>query len=92
MKTLPLLAALALAAAPALAQNPVPFLYEQFEASVPHIDLDTCPAALAQGDVFCRVTLNSDALHVFVFESGGERAFVTMRTYYEDEFALDFGG
>ena len=47
-------------------------------------------AALAQGDVFCRISLNNDALHVFVFESGGDRAFVTMRSHYEDEFTLAF--
>lgn len=90
MKILPLLAAVALAA-PVVAQDAAPFLYEQFEGAVPHIDMDNCPPALAEGDVFCRITLNSDALHVFVFQSHGDRAFVTVRTYHEDEFSLAFG-
>jgi len=68
-----------------------PYSYADFEASVPHIDLDTCPEGLAEGDVFCRISLNNDALHVYVFESGGMQEFVSMHTYYEDAFSLQLG-
>lgn len=72
-------------ATPALAAD---YTYMQFEASVTHIDLDECPAALAEGDVFCRATINHDALHVYVFEAGGEQRFVDLHSYDEDEFDL----
>lgn len=85
-----LLGALLLAPAALAAE---PFTYADFEASVPHIDLATCPdgAADGQGDVFCRVTMTNDALHVYVFESAGTQAFVAVQTYYEDQFMLRLG-
>jgi hypothetical protein len=83
--------ALTLAAAPAAADDLPAFLYEQFEAAVPHIDLDTCPPSLAAPGRFCRLTLNGDALHVFAFREDGERPFVAVQTFYEDEFTLAFG-
>lgn len=67
------------------------YTYAEFEASVPHIDLDTCPDGLAEGDVFCRVSLHNDALHVYVFESGGMQEFVALHSYYEDRFSLQLG-
>ncbi|WP_333830434.1 hypothetical protein [Pararhodobacter sp.] len=80
--------ALTLAPAPLLA---APYTYAEFEASVPHIDLETCPEGLAGGDVFCRVSMHNDALHVYVFESGGAQAFVALHSFYEDEFTLQLG-
>jgi len=82
--------ALLLSPAPLAAE---PYSYADFEASVPHIDLDTCPESVTEGldDVFCRVSLNNDALHVYVFESGGMQEFVALHSYYEDEFTLRFG-
>jgi len=67
------------------------YTYADFEASVPHIDLETCPEGLAEGDVFCRVSMNNDALHVYVFESGGMQEFVALHSFHEDEFTLRFG-
>jgi hypothetical protein len=93
MKALPavpaLAAALLLSASAALAQ--APFLYSEFEAAVPHLDLETCPEGLAEGPVFCRVTLGHDSVHVFAFSEEGDQPFVAMRTYYEDEFTLTVG-
>ncbi len=86
---LSLFAACLLAAPAALADTP--FDYAVFEAAVPHLDLDTCPAGLAEGAVFCRVTLGHDSLHVFVFAEDGDQPFMAMRTYYEDEFTLTIG-
>lgn len=70
-----------------------PYSYADFEASVPHIDLQTCPDGLAEGlsDAFCRVTMNNDALHIYVFEAGGIQEFVAVHSFYEDEFTLRFG-
>lgn len=65
------------------------YSYEDFEVSVNHIDLDECPGGLVEGDVFCRVTMMNDAMHVYVFENAGERLFVSVHTFYEDEFNLE---
>ncbi|KPQ07424.1 MAG: hypothetical protein HLUCCA12_06300 [Rhodobacteraceae bacterium HLUCCA12] len=71
-----------------------PYTYAEFEASVPHIDLETCPEALLEGDseadVFCRVSMHNDALHIYVFETEGTQEFVALHTRYEDQFMLDF--
>ena len=85
-----LLGALMMAPASLVAE---PYSYADFEASVPHIDLETCPEGLpgTEGDVFCRVTMNNDALHVYIFESDGMQAFVALHSHYEDEFTLRFG-
>ncbi len=90
--TAPLAALLsAVLALPAWAQGPGSYSYADFEASVPHIDMEVCPAGLAEGDVFCRITMNNDALHVYVFEAGGDRRFVAVHSFYGDEFQLSFG-
>lgn len=65
------------------------YSYNDFEVSVNHIDLEECPDGLADGDVFCRVTMMNDAMHVYVFENEGERLFVSVHTFYEDEFNLE---
>ncbi len=85
-----IMGALLLSPAPLAAE---PYSYADFEASVPHIDLETCPDSVAEGrgDVFCRVSLNNDALHVYVFESGGMQEFVALQSYHEDQFTLRFG-
>jgi hypothetical protein len=85
-----LIAAAALIALPAAAHDHAAYTYADFEASVPHIDLDTCPEGLAEGDVFCRITMNNDALHIYVFESDGDMSFVSVHSYFEDEFELVF--
>lgn len=87
MKTLVLSTALALAASFAHAGE---FTYEQFETSVNHINLDRCPAEVKAKDVFCRTTILHDGIHVFVFEKGGNMAFVEMLTFDEGSYAVAF--
>lgn len=89
-RLLPLTLAAALISLPAAAHDHAAFTYADFEAAVPHIDMDECPAGLAEGDVFCRISMNNDALHIFVFEAEGDQHFVAVHTFYEDEFALSF--
>lgn len=81
-------AACCLIALPAFAQEQGRYVYADFESSVPHIDLETCPEGLASGDVICRVTMNNDALHVYVFEAEGERPFVSVHSYFDEDFEL----
>ena len=69
-------------------------LYADFEIAVPHLDLDACPAEIAEAadqPVFCRVTLGHDSLHVFAFAEAGDRPFLLMRTYFEEDFTLGIG-
>ncbi len=73
---------------PAFATEHGRYVYADFEVSVAHIDLETCPEGLAQGDVICRVTMHDDALHVYVFEAEGERPFISVHSYYEEDFEL----
>lgn len=68
------------------------FTYADFERSVGHINLAECPEGLAEGEVFCRVSMHDDALHVFVFSQDGDQPFVSVHTFYEDDLNIDFGG
>ena len=85
----PFLAA-ALLAAPADAEPPraCPLTYAQFEAAVPHLDLDRCPAALAGPGRFRRATVSQAALHVFVFTTGGAECLQQTRAVPKARFAL----
>lgn len=90
MKRLLLALPVAALALPAAAQ----LVYNDFEIAVPHLDLDACPVEMAEAagqPVFCRVTLGHDSLHVFAFAEDGDRPFVAMRTYFDDEFTLSVG-
>ena len=78
------LAALALAA-PAVADG---YVYADFEASVPHIDLPACPEGMADVAAICRVTINNDALHIHVFAEDGDQPFLGVHSFYEDGFTL----
>ncbi|THD73486.1 hypothetical protein E7681_12400 [Thalassobius vesicularis] len=75
------IAALALLATPAIAEDALPFTYEMFEASVLHTDIAECPAELAGEGRFCRATLYMDALHIFVFEDAGDQPLVDFLSY-----------
>ena len=87
-----LLAALALAGAtaaqPASAQDGAPLTYAAFEPSVTHLDLETCPEAMARDGVFCRVSIGGDMVHIWVFEEGGDQALVEVRSFGPDEYEL----
>lgn len=65
-----------------------PMTYSAFEYAVPHLDLEECPAALARDGAFCRASVASDALHVFVFALEGEQCLLAVQSYNEDEFTL----
>ena len=82
---------LALSAALSLPVAAAEFVYADFEAAVPHLDLDACPAELVEVPAFCRVTLGHDSVHVFAFAEEGDHHFLVMRTYFDDEFALTVG-
>ncbi len=88
LTTLCTTAAMTLAAAPLWADaTPATMTYEQFEAAVPHMDLENCPEALAQENVFCRATLQHEEIHVFVFSQDGDSPFVGFKTYPADGMA-----
>ncbi|MFN3954153.1 MAG: hypothetical protein ACK4LQ_06830 [Pararhodobacter sp.] len=60
------------------------------------LSLATVTAALLAlasplAEVFCRVSLNNDALHVFVFAMESAQEFVALRSCFEDEFTLTLG-
>ena len=87
MKSLVFFAMFALAAPLAHADG---YTYAQFEASVNHVDLETCPAQVAATGVFCRATVLHDSVHVYVFEEDGDMAFVDMLTFDEEGYTLAF--
>lgn len=62
----------------------LPFTYEIFEQSVPHLDLAVCPAPLAGPDRFCRFTAQSDGLNVFVFSDAGEQPLIAFQSWSSD--------
>jgi hypothetical protein len=85
MRQIIALATLALSAAPALAGDPpLPLTYEAFEASVPHINLADCPAALAAEGRFCRLTLAQDQLSIFAFSEEGDQPMVAVKSWPAD--------
>lgn len=87
-KALPVTLALALAPTLAIAEADCSFPYMTFEYAVPHVDLEACPAGVADGAVFCRASIAGDQLHVFVFEEGGDQCLVKVASYFEGEFAI----
>ncbi len=63
--------------------------YEIFETAIAHVNLDECPSEIAAEGVFCRMTMNNDAKHVFAF-SEAEQTMVAIRSYYMDQMSVDF--
>jgi hypothetical protein len=55
---------------------------------VPHLDLDKCPAEFARDGVFCRASVASDQVHVFVFAHAGEQCLLAVKSYREGQFTL----
>ncbi|TVQ52025.1 MAG: hypothetical protein EA355_15875 [Rhodobacteraceae bacterium] len=82
-------AAAALAAGAAQAET-CAVTYPEFEADVPHIDLDACPPALAGEDRFCRAVTGEDVLHVFAFSYDGDFCLLAMATLEAGEFRVTF--
>lgn len=62
--------------------------YDAFEASVPHTDMDECPASLEAGeDTFCRVAVVAEVATVFVF-SDSDNCLLKTQSYFEDEYTF----
>ncbi len=55
--------------------------YDVFEAAVAHADLEGCPEEFDPDAVFCRLTLASDAAHVFVFALDGDQPLLAVKSY-----------
>lgn len=55
--------------------------YELFESTVEHADLAECPAGLGDENSFCRLTLASDMLHVFVFSLDGNQPLLAVASF-----------
>lgn len=55
--------------------------YEVFEASVPHSDLENCPAEYNSDQNFCRLTMAHGQLNVFVFSHEGEQILQAIKHY-----------
>ena len=76
--------ALALPAAAIAGPEAVLLTYDQFEAAVPHVDLESCPSDLVHPATFCRATLNHDEIHVFAFSEDGESPMTGFASYSAD--------
>lgn len=84
IKTASAATALFFAASALWADPSATLIYDQFEAAVPHLDLESCPTSMAQDDVFCRATLRHDEIHVFVFSTEGDNPFVGFKSFPAD--------
>ncbi|MDA5094491.1 hypothetical protein O2N63_10375 [Aliiroseovarius sp. KMU-50] len=81
-RTIPMVCALLFVPIAAHADpKPMPFTYEQFEASVSHLDLEQCPSALPQENTFCRASIHHEEFHVFAFSYDGDSPLVGFKTY-----------
>lgn len=89
MKNILLAFALLTTASSALAAETIPFTYEAFEASVPHADMEECPASMNVKNAFCRLTLHTESFHVFAFSQDGDQPLVAFKTFEENQFDLD---
>lgn len=78
--------AAALVAGPAVADE-CAMSYSLFEATVPHVDLTECPAALARDGAFCRLALGAEEAHVFVFDDTSSCLLAT-KSFDEDAFQV----
>ena len=60
---------------------PMPLTYAIFEASVPHLDLASCPEGLPQTGSFCRAAVLHDMVHVFAFAEDGDSPLVAYAAF-----------
>ena len=65
-----------------------PMTYAQFEAAVPHIDVEECPEHSLGRPAFCRASAGGDLVHVFFFDTKGEQCLLKLQSYGEDAFEL----
>ncbi len=57
------------------------FTYALFETTVEHADLATCPPGIDTSRMFCRLTLASDLIHVFIFALDGDQTLTAIQSY-----------
>ncbi len=67
-----------------------PMTYVNFQAAIPHIDLEPCPAELAGKDRFCRASITGDQVHVYAFDFDGDKCLLAMKSYEEGTFKIEF--
>ena len=83
--------AVASIAGPAFAadDDTCPLSYEVFEYSVPHTDMEECPAAMESEGTFCRVAVVAEVATIFAFseESG---CITKSKSFDEDQFEIQF--
>ena len=68
-------------AASAQAEQSKALTYADFEAAVPHVDLENCPAAMAAATIFCRATIQHEEIHVFAFSEEGDQPLVGFHSF-----------
>ncbi len=61
--------------------------YDVFEASVPHTDLEECPAKLKAEGRFCRLAVVAEVATVFIFDEGSG-CLVQSVSFEEDQFKI----
>ena len=83
--------ALAFATGPAFAEGQAscPLTYETFEYSVPHTDLEACPASMERDGTFCRVAVVAEIATIFAF-SEDSGCIVASRAFDGDHFEIEF--
>ena len=65
-----------------------PMTYAQFEAAVPHVDVEACPKNSLGGKPFCRASAGGDQVHVFFFAEDGDQCLLKLQSFDEDAFEL----
>ena len=66
-----------------------PLTYETFEFSVPHSDMDECPASMGLKKAFCRVAIVAEVATVFAFDQESN-CIVKSKSFDEDSFKIEF--
>ena len=61
--------------------------YEVYEASVPHTDLEECPAGMAGEARFCRLSVVAEVATIFVFDENSG-CLAEAKSFEEDEFSI----
>lgn len=64
--------------------------YAVFERAVPHVDLEACPAEFDSEANFCRLSLNAEQAHVFVFSLSDLQPLLAVKSYDLSDGFLPF--
>jgi hypothetical protein len=68
--------------------------YEAFERDVPHVDLESCldPATAGDDEVFCRLSLNGDAVYIYTFRHfGRDSCLEAVKKFSFEDFKNKYG-